>query len=421
MKTRTMTPIAGLAALMIAASPSTTVCYAAGPATSSGSSSAPAPSAAAAPSASSGGSSAAIESQILAFQEADALADKIVSKVCGVEDIKDPATIVIYDQTSFASLQAFEAFAANIKVVVGAYKTLIPDLDWLKQRLNALANARKASLAAAPAPAGHFAAPFVSHLSEKLDFLSFTATGDPFSDFVSLLQAAAVSSNVETPSSVTIPDSTLAVAITQRLIPTLPTACTSHFTTLSVIYPPLFGSSSASDFASADIDIKLQILEDVRQAAHESVLKAIQPHKGAKAAKDKSDDDNGDANAVLAKSLQDIDGVYDTFMSSLLQVNGSTGAIGSAAVIQGYRLATILSDQSRSTWTLLATVVGAGGTEHDHKTFWTALGSGDKLTYSGGLIVNVVLWNSSTGDVKLSEVMKYKTAFVNADGAVSPP
>jgi hypothetical protein len=67
---------------------------------------------------------------------------------------------------------------------------------------------------------------------------------------------------------------------------------------------------------------------------------------------------------------------------------------------------------------LLATVVGSGGTEHDHKTFWTALGPGDKLTYSGGLIVNVAMWKSSDGTPEFADVMAYKTAFENSDGAV---
>ena len=43
-------------------------------------------------------------------------------------------------------------------------------------------------------------------------------------------------------------------------------------------------------------------------------------------------------NAVLTAALTDIDGLYDSFINSLLQVNSSTGVIGSAAVIQGYQL-----------------------------------------------------------------------------------
>jgi hypothetical protein len=46
-------------------------------------------------------------------------------------------------------------------------------------------------------------------------------------------------------------------------------------------------------------------------------------------------------------------------------------------------------------YVLLATVFSAGGSTHDHKTFWTNLSSGDQITYSGGAIVGVVLWQAS--------------------------
>jgi hypothetical protein len=350
------------------------------------------------------GSGAAIEAQVLAFQGVDAIAAHIRAKICASESVADGATIVIYDQNSFASLAAFEAFIANIKVMTGSYKTLIPDLKWLRSRLEELAAARQKADAVA-ADKGAMSKDFADHLQRRRELLNFayTATGDPGSDFVSLLSAIAVSANAETPNAVTIPDSSIAVALTPLL--TKPKDCGNHQCAFKVIYPPLFGSGSASDYSSADIDLNIQILEDIRQAAHEVVRNSLT-----------KDGANNDLNGFLTKTVNDIDGLYDSFMNSLLQANAGAGVAGSAAVIQGYRLATLLKDQS--THTLLATVVGSGGTEHDHKTFWTALGSGDKLTYSGGLIVNVAMWKSSDGTPEISEVMEYKTAFVDADGAV---
>lgn len=363
---------------------------------------APSP-AAAPPSAPPPSSSAAIESQVLAFKEADQLAARIVSKVCDAH-IADGSTIVIYDQATFASLQSFEAFVANIKVLTASYETLIPDLLVLTDRLKRLAKVRQqGDLATKP---GELA----EHLKSKREFLALGPI-DPFSDLTALLSAVAVSSNVETPSSVVIPDSSIAIALTSGLRRATP--CSDHKQPFNVIYPPLFGKSSTSDFASADLEVNIQILQDVRQFAHEVVYTNVKDHS----AKDKN---LGDANAVLTKALTDIDGLYDNFMNSLLQPNAGSGVIGSASVIQGIRLITLLKGDSKkpdSTYVLLASVVGAGGTERVHKTFWTALGHGDKITYSGGLITNVAMWKSTGGNSSIAELMYSKSAFKNADGA----
>jgi hypothetical protein len=362
--------------------------------------------AAAPPSAPSPSSSAAIESQVFAFQAANQVADSIVTKVCKVTTVTSGSTIVIYDASSFSSLQAFEAFVANIKVLTASYRTLVPAILDLNARVKSLALARNASVD--NAVRNHVTpSALESHVAAKRLTL-FGSVGDPFADLTALASAVAVSSNVETPSSVVIQDSSIAVALTGAL--TNGVCPAKRFT---VVYPPLFGQASASDFASADIDFNIQILQDTRQAAHEIVHADVKDH---------TDKALADANAVLTKATTDIDGLYDNFMNSLLQVNAGTGVIGSAGVIQGYRLATLLSGGPKKeveTHVLLASVVGAGGTERVHKTFWTALGHGDKITYSGGTIANVVLWRSTGGNPEISELMYSKLAFQNADGSMT--
>jgi hypothetical protein len=348
------------------------------------------------------GSGAPIEAQVLAFAGVNRVASHIVDKICSTEGIADISTIIIYDAAGFAQLQSFEAFVANIKLVTAAYKTAIPDLAWLGVRLRQLADARRANDLRA-VDHGLMPSTLADHLDAKRRAFVYTVGGDPFSDLVSLASAIAVSSNVETPNSVAIPDSSMALALTQLL--THEGACNNHKAGFRVIYPPLFGTGSSSDFVAADLDASVQLLQDVRQAAHEAVINEISKHP-------KGSEENG----LLSKTIADIDGAYNNFLNSLLQTNSGTGMFGSAAVIQGYRLANILKDPS--TRIVLASVVGAGGTEHDHKTFWTSLGSGDKLTYSGGLTVNVAMWSSTDGKVQLSQIMQYKSAFVDADGAV---
>ena len=156
-------------------------------------------------------------------------------------------------------------------------------------------------------------------------------------------------------------------------------------------------------------------------------------------------------DAVLTAALTDINGLYDNFMNSLLQVNASTGVSGSASVIQGYQLAMLLKgvteakestakDSSkpeekacgtysnqvqRPAFVLLASVVSAGGTERVHKTLWTALSIGDKITYSGGAVVNVSLWRADSTSPIYVDVLRYRTPFYrmkdpsNVDGVDS--
>jgi hypothetical protein len=62
-------------------------------------------------------------------------------------------------------------------------------------------------------------------------------------------------------------------------------------------------------------------------------------------------------------------------------------------------------------YVLLASFVAAGGTERVHKTFWTALSTGDKITYSGGCVVNVSLWRAGSNSPIYADVLRYRVPF----------
>jgi hypothetical protein len=94
--------------------------------------------------------------------------------------------------------------------------------------------------------------------------------------------------------------------------------------------------------------------------------------------------------------------------------------VGSASVIQGYQLANVLAGPAEKNgsyrhpaFILLASILSAGGTEHVHKNIWTALWSGDKITYSGGVIVNVSLWHSDDKAPLYSDILRYRAPFSN--------
>jgi hypothetical protein len=343
------------------------------------------------------GSSVAIEAQMLAFGALDHIAASIATTVCARLPEPQPreqppvptSSVVIYDQASFATLQSYEAFIENAKAIVSLYESLLTP-DEFKELNKKLADMMHKEHPDRPAPRA----------------IGLSSTIDPFSDATSLLSAIAVSSNSESPGSITIPDSAMAVAVAKEL----KNSCDSKL--LNVVYPPLFGNSSTTDFSSADIQSDLQKIHDVRTFAvakvEERNTKWMQDNKFPI------------GNPVLTGALTDVNGMYDSFMNSLLQVNSSSGGIGSGSVIQGYQLANVLAgppekngSYKHPAFILLASVVSAGGTELDHKTLWTALSTGDKITYSGGLIVNVSLWHSDDKEPIYSDLLRYRVPFSN--------
>lgn len=344
-------------------------------------------------------SSSAIESEMLALGGMDHIAVAVAGRVCGMNGIQDDTTIIIYDQPSFSSLQAYEAFVANAKTVSAGYRTLVPSTT-LQSRLRDLAAEHRAEheAGAAGRPREEERA-LDRHLSTlwQHNILTLDAFSgiDPFSDATSLLSAIAIGSNTENASTLSIPDSAMAIALTRELKRT--TNCKTKDVT--IIYPPLFGKSSTSDYSAADIQVEIQKLNDVRKVAHEFVAAQRRPE--------------------LTSDLKEIDTLYDNFMNSLVQVNSQTGAVGSSSVIQGYRLAVLLAGREKSELSpakppalvLLASVVAAGGTQHTHKNIWTALWSGDKITYSGGVAVEVGVWNAKSKSPIYSDVLRFRAPF----------
>jgi len=384
---------------------------------------APAASSASQPAAAAPSSSAAFESQMLAFGGIDLIAADIARHVCAANDLGSTPTIIIYDQTSFATLQSYEAFIANARIVVGSYSTLVSDPAKLVAGLTGLYQARATSATGRTAELWN----------NKLSALSAIGPtfGDPISDATALLSAIAISSNIESPGSITIPDSTMALAVTRAL--KLNESCQNKgIQNKNIAYPPLFGFGSASDVSSADIQADIQQVDDVRRLAHDDVSKRntdyIAAHPAAPAtpavpatpttpAVPAKTATPGPGDTVLTAALTDVDGLYDSFMNSLLQANSTTGLVGTASVIQGRQLATLIAGKKNAdgsfavapAYVLLASIVAAGGTTHDHKTFWTALTTGDKFTYSGGAVVNVALWKIPMTSPTYADVLRYRS------------
>ncbi len=372
---------------------------------------APAPAPAAASS-----SNGAFESQMLAFGALDYIASDIATQVCNAPDITNTPTILIFDQASLANVQAYAAFLANANLLVGAYRNIyIPAVagkpqttakgvfDELEKLHPDIFTNKTHTVDPKLLTRGQ-------HVLQRLQDFSITITGDPLSDTSSLLQAIASSSNAEAANSATIPDSALAVLITQKLAAN--STCAAGKT---VVYPPIYGVGSVTDYARVDIETYLSWLNANRQA----VYKNLDNIWGAS----ESQTNITAQHSAIIGQLTDINALYDNFMNSLFQVNASSGVIGSASVIQGHQLAMLMSGHKKESdtdpipetppaYVLLATIISAGGTQKDHKTFWTALGSGDQITYSGGAIVNVAMWKADSAIPVYSAELRYRTPFL---------
>jgi hypothetical protein len=86
------------------------------------------------------------------------------------------------------------------------------------------------------------------------------------------------------------------------------------------------------------------------------------------------------------------------------------------SLLQGAELERLI--QKPDTYILYADVAAAGGTQRDVKNVFTLL-TGDWLSYSGGLIVNVAMIKSSNTSLVFADTLRYRTDFTNYFG-ISP-
>ena len=396
-----------------------------GAATSGGSAATTIPSASASTTASASTGSpttASFESQMLAYGAVEKIAQNVADNVCSrlPTPPAGPHTLVIYDQSTFATVLAYSSFIQNAKLIEGAYSTLTP------------APTKAIGVDAVTGAAA--VTPTVSDSTSKQSTNSVSLSMDPISDVTQLISALATSSNSETYGSVTIPDSVVALAVTGAL----PISAGSYPSCngLKIVYPPMFGQGSAGNQAAIDVQTVIAEVQDARSAAHAFVDKELTTAKGQTSTQY--------PGLAQATALSDIDTLYDGFINSLTQVNATTGQVGIQSVVQGHALADLLSGEPAiaaqpavlavpgqkavaaikrngrviqaakpeileikakdavdavpavpPAYVLLATVLSAGGSTHDHKTFWTNLSSGDQITYSGGAIIGVSLWQAS--------------------------
>jgi hypothetical protein len=108
-----------------------------------------------------------------------------------------------------------------------------------------------------------------------------------------------------------------------------------------------------------------------------------------------------------------LDGTYNSFLTALSTPNSTTGQPAVSAAIQGYKLRALLQTANANNPALgiYLSVAAAGGTMQDRKNLITAVFTGDWIRYSGGVSVNVILFQVKGDQSKIlfSDLLRYRT------------
>jgi hypothetical protein len=310
-----------------------------------------------------GGGSAFFETQMLAYGSVNQLSEAIAKEVCST--IGSDATVVIFDQGSFQNLQAWQSFSASAKLLETAYKTLL-NQDQLDDFEDFVNSAPKFG-----------AGPFIGGAQ---DLNSLIAT-----------LAASTSNNASTFS---IQDSTMAVSLAHQF------KRIKKCEKVKPMYYPLFGP-----YANVT-------------AAQDKLQKAIEGPSLVRTFIQTSDDfpDSKDDPKFLL--LADLNTQYDQLLASVIAgINQSTGggqgaaAPGVVSLLQGADLQDQVSNEK--TYILYADVVAAGGTQRVRKNLVTVLFTGEWISYSGGLVVNVALTKSKGTELVFAHTLRYRSKFTS--------
>jgi hypothetical protein len=86
-----------------------------------------------------------------------------------------------------------------------------------------------------------------------------------------------------------------------------------------------------------------------------------------------------------------------------------TSTSGFTSVLQGAALQRLISRPQ--TYILYADIVAAGGTQQIRKNIFTFLFTGDWISYSGGLVVNVALTDAFDSSLVFADTLRYRTRF----------
>lgn len=120
-------------------------------------------------------------------------------------------------------------------------------------------------------------------------------------------------------------------------------------------------------------------------------------------------------------AFNNLDGTYNSFLTSLSTANSTTGQTAISAAKQGHKLRALFKRASETDPLLgiYINVAAAGGTQQDRKNLLLSLFWGDLLRYSGGVSVNVIIFEAGGTKSKIlfSDLVRYRTPLTH----IEPP
>ncbi len=340
------------------------------------------------------------ETEMLAYGAVNQLAESIARQVCTDLPNSPKPTVVIFDQGSFQNVQAWMTFVSSAAAIKNAYETLLSPNETLYLFPPQASNQETLGLAFIPITSG--------------------------SDLATLISTLA-SSTTNNASTFTIQDSTMAVSLAHQF--TRVSECngaTNRTPSVNLVYYPLFGSyvdigdattlltQTMSDLNtlrnyiqlnyafSSNTDPNFQLYTDLNNQ-YDALIKIISSTPGQQS------QSQGGGLQQSAQSGQ----TSGSSAASPPAGAGGGGAGGGQSVtslLQGAMLAKLLKDPE--TYVLYADVVAAGGTQRDRKNLFTLI-TGDWISYSGGLVVNVALVRSSDTSLKFADTLRYRSGYAH--------
>jgi hypothetical protein len=113
-----------------------------------------------------------------------------------------------------------------------------------------------------------------------------------------------------------------------------------------------------------------------------------------------------------------VDSTYNAFLTALSTPNSTTGQSAESAAKQGYKLRALFEGTKGTPAVpgppvigIYVNVAAAGGTQQDRKNLLTAIFTGDWIRYSGGVSVNVIIFQEGGAkpQILLSTLAKFRT------------
>jgi len=313
---------------------------------------------------------APFESQMLAYAALDQVASAIATQVRAKVQ-EDNSTIIIYDPSSFATIQSYRGFLQGVKILEKAYEGLMSEEEHLSRSTNSKFQQMKPE--------------FRKKIRELNEITDPDLSANLPLSLSTLITQYAGASTVESPANTIIPTSGIAANLANRLKG-------AFGDKLTVVYPMFMMPESPPD--SEDLGNDVEKLMELKRIVGEAIFE----REIADATKDAAAIDYKDTNSLLTQ-----------FLTNYFTKDPNTGLSGIVTVAQGHTLLSFV--RKPNTYVLYAEVIAAGGTLRDRKNLFTNLFSGDLISYSGGAVIAVALVKSTESTLRLADALRYRTPF----------